>query len=218
MRAAASHNVRTPSIRQLYDVDGGNADLQFEQADNYSIGADFEASENSTLSLTFFRTNVRDFIERDDTTRLFENNQRYRFQGVEMGVNSMATDDLRLRFGYTYLDAYDESPANDGVRLQYRPRHKASLEGYWTFVPRWYLYAGVLYVADQITNSRGSVATEQLNLGEYTILNTKLNWQVPTTTANLYVGVDNVLDENYEESYAFPQSGRFVYAGASAYF
>jgi vitamin B12 transporter len=170
------------------------------------------------LSLTFFRTNVSDFIERDNTTRLFENNQRYRFQGIEMSLDTKATDDVRLRFGYTYLDAYDESPSNDGVRLQYRPRHKASAQMYWTFVPRWSLYGGVLYVADQIANSRGSAPTGQLNLGEYTVVDLKLNWQVPTTTANLYVGADNVLDENYQDSYAFPQSGRFVYAGASVYF
>jgi vitamin B12 transporter len=118
---------------------------------------------------------------------------------------------------YTYLDAYDQSPDNSGVRLQYRPRHKASAEGYWKFTHSWSLYTGVLYVADQIANSRTD-PVEQLNLGEYTVVDVKLNWQVPTTTASLYVGVDNVLDENYEESYAFPQSGRFTYAGASVYF
>jgi outer membrane receptor protein involved in Fe transport len=32
-------------------------------------------------------------------------------------------------------------------------------------------------------------------------------------TATLYLGVDNLFDENYETSYGMPQAGRFVYGG-----
>jgi vitamin B12 transporter len=30
---------------------------------------------------------------------------------------------------------------------------------------------------------------------------------------NFYLGADNVFDEDYEESYGFPQAGRFIYGG-----
>ncbi|WP_341327159.1 hypothetical protein [Methylotuvimicrobium sp. KM2] len=30
----------------------------------------------------------------------------------------------------------------------------------------------------------------------------------------VYVGADNILDADYQETYALPQAGRFVYTGA----
>ncbi len=35
---------------------------------------------------------------------------------------------------------------------------------------------------------------------------------------NLYVGADNLLDKDYEESFALPQAGRTIYGGAEIRF
>ena len=36
---------------------------------------------------------------------------------------------------------------------------------------------------------------------------------MPRAAVSVYLGVDNLLDEAYEESYGFPQAGRLVYLG-----
>jgi vitamin B12 transporter len=43
----------------------------------------------------------------------------------------------------------------------------------------------------------------------------KLNKSAANGAIDLYVGVDNVFDEDYEQSYGFPQPGRTFYGGAT---
>jgi outer membrane cobalamin receptor len=44
-------------------------------------------------------------------------------------------------------------------------------------------------------------------------VNTRLKYTIPNGDADVYVGVENLFDEDYETSYGFPQAGRFIYTG-----
>ena len=41
----------------------------------------------------------------------------------------------------------------------------------------------------------------------------KVSQKVLKDKVTLYCGVDNLLDENYEQSYGLPQAGRYIYGG-----
>jgi len=47
----------------------------------------------------------------------------------------------------------------------------------------------------------------------FSIRHIKLEQRVYKDTVYVYFGVDNLTDENYEESYGLPQAGRTGYAG-----
>jgi outer membrane receptor protein involved in Fe transport len=70
----------------------------------------------------------------------------------------------------------------------------------------------VMYVADQVLYSR-TTPLEKKNLDDYTLVNLKIDQDLLKGRLNFYLGADNIFDEDYEESYGFPQPGRFIYGG-----
>ena len=70
-----------------------------------------------------------------------------------------------------------------------------------------------MHVADEYYYSR-NLPLQKARLEAYTLLNMKLNYSFFNNQAAIYVGADNILDADYQESYALPQAGRFVYTGA----
>jgi outer membrane cobalamin receptor len=55
-------------------------------------------------------------------------------------------------------------------------------------------------------------------LADYSIVNLNLEQKLYTDNFFIYLGVDNLFDENYEESYGFSQAGRTGYAGVRVKF
>ena len=53
---------------------------------------------------------------------------------------------------------------------------------------------------------------QKRKLSDYTLVNIKLN-QTLKKQVDIYVGVDNLFDRDYEESYGFPRPGQTVYGG-----
>ncbi len=216
LRGSYAHKIRFPSIRQLYDADGGNADLNPERSDNFELGIDQDLPMNSRVSLTGYYIEVRDYIEKD-ANDVFQNNDKYRFSGFELTGETRPVKGLWLSAGYTFLDSKDESAGTEKDELQYRPRHKFTLQGKYTLPFGLSLYAGVQYLADQVYYSKKS-PLEKDELGDFALVDIKISQSLWKDRLSIYVGADNVLDKNYEEAYGYPAQGRFVYVGASAKF
>ena len=51
------------------------------------------------------------------------------------------------------------------------------------------------------------------DFNDYTVVGVKVTQRVLKDMLRCYAGIDNMLDEDYEESYGFPQMGRFFYGG-----
>nr|WP_319491482.1 TonB-dependent receptor [uncultured Desulfobacter sp.] len=66
-------------------------------------------------------------------------------------------------------------------------------------------------MTDQIYSNNDGDA--QRDLGDITLVDLKIEQRVYKEFCSLYAGVDNLFDEDYEESYGFPQVGRTAYAG-----
>lgn len=74
------------------------------------------------------------------------------------------------------------------------------------------LYVGAEYTADQYYYSR-TLPLARAELDDFVVVDVNLSIPLPGGKGSVYAGADNILDENYEESYGIPQQGRFVYAG-----
>ena len=217
LRASAAHKIRFPSIRQLYEESTGDPNLKPEKSNNYELGIDQRLSKHTTLSLTGFYIEVQDYIEKDDTTDKFMNNQEYRFQGVELTAETRYVKNLMLRAGYTFMDTRDKSANTQKEELQYNPEHKLTLEGQYVFGCGFAAYASVRHMADQYYYSR-TTPYQKCKLNDYTLVNVKLNQAFWKNQLHVYLGVDNLFDRNYEEAYGFPREGRTVYAGTELRF
>jgi outer membrane cobalamin receptor len=212
LRASAAHRFRFPTLRQLYDRDGGNPELDTERADLLELGVERQVGRLATVGLTLFHTSARDFIERVDGSELYQNAERYRFQGFEVLGTLRPIPAAFLRLGYSFLDAEDRSPGREGVTLQYRPRHKVTGEARWS--ARWGLDASLTlqHLAGQVYHSR-RLPLQVADLPDYTVVGLRLAQRIPRIPIGVYAGVDNLFDEPYEQSYGFPQAGRIAYVG-----
>jgi outer membrane receptor protein involved in Fe transport len=57
-----------------------------------------------------------------------------------------------------------------------------------------------------------------LPLDDYTLVDLKLDQGFFEKRLHVYLGVDNLFDQDYEEAYGFPRPGRTLYAGAELRF
>jgi len=218
IRASAARKIRFPSIKQLYDADAGNPDLTTEKSMNYELGFDQNLPKNSRLSVTGFWIDVDDYIEKISVNGVYKNlnNDEYRFKGIELTAETRCIQNLMLRAGYTWMDSEDRSTGSVRDELQHRPEQKITLEAGYDFGSGLSVYASLMHVADQYFYSDSTTLTPPDNkkqLNDYTVVNLKLSQSLVENTLTLYVGADNLFDEDYEESYGSPREGRTLYAG-----
>ena len=216
LRGSYARKIRFPTVSQLYDETAGNPDLKTEKSDNYELGVIQRLPGNSSIEVTGFSMDVKNYIEKD-STNINQNRDNYLFQGIEVTAETRAIERLMLRLGYTWMDTKDKSEGTEVTDLQYRPRHKVTAESMYGFDFGLSAYLNVMYVAGQSTYSKNDPVIKA-DFNDYTLVNVKISQALLDRMVTLYVGVDNILDEDYEESYGFPQAGRYVYGGVEVRF
>jgi len=65
-----------------------------------------------TADLVFSLNDVDDYIAKNSITERYENNDEYRFKGVEIVVSKIFLKTGMVGLGYSYLDAKDQSPGS----------------------------------------------------------------------------------------------------------
>jgi vitamin B12 transporter len=218
LKASYKKNVRFPTLSDLYDLTKGNPDLEAERAFTCEAGMEQKLPMNSTVSLTGFYTRARNLIQNDQASGQAMNLTEIDFSGFEVAAATRFINKLQIQASYSYLDSKDKSRAGRDQQ-QYTPGDKATLEAKYDFDMGFSPYTSLQYVGDQYFYTKNSVTpVQKLKLKDYTLVNIKLSQRLFGNKANLYVGGNNIFDENYETSYGFPQAGRFLYGGAEYYF
>lgn len=207
-----ARKIRFPSVKQLYGSDG-NENLETEVTYHYEAGVQQNIFADGILGVTGFVINAEDFIEKievdgDDVTLNF---QEISIVGIETDLTIYPVDDLMVRLAVTWLDTEDKSDDSARDELQYRPEWKLSAETRYNFDFGLSVYGSVLYVANQYFYD--SSQTLKSELDDFAIVNLKFTQRINETGLEVYAGVDNLFDEDYEESYGLPQPGRTLYGG-----
>jgi len=205
-----SRKVDSPTIRQLYDEEGGNETLGFQKANHLELGLN-QHWNSVDLNIALYKTKVFDFIERN-TDRVFESRQELTLEGVDVTAAIQATNRLTIRAGIGLLNAKDESSDALSSTLQYRPKNKLTLDADYLINNNWSVAANLIHIGSQAYFNRDD-ESEHREFGSYQLVGTKLSYRLPDDSGQVYVGVDNLFDEDYQTSYGFPQAGRFLYTG-----
>lgn len=211
LRTSYAHKVRFPSISQLYDVSHGNENLDPEEADNFEVGINQTFLEDLNLDLTLFYNDVENYIEKDDATDVFQNNDEYVFKGLQLSLSKPFMETGFARISYTYMDSENKSSEYTFEELHYRPEHKVTLDTNYSWNFGLTAHANIKYVGTQYYYN--STETRQGKLDDYTLVNCRLEQKVYKDTLSLYVGVNNLFDVDYESSYGYPQAGQTFYFG-----
>jgi outer membrane cobalamin receptor len=155
-------------------------------------------------------TDAKDFIEKDEFTERYANQDRYRFRGTELYFKTQPLKRLFLSAGWTYMDS-DQMSNNNGLDVaEHRPQQKLTFDGSYIFDFGLSATVTVLHVNRQYHFSKKQDQRKKLN--EYTLVNLKISQDIKKHLV-VYGGVDNVFDKDYEMSYGLPRQGQFVYGG-----
>lgn len=204
LHASATRKIRVPSIDQLFNTSTGNPELRSERANGIEVGAAYRLDATSTIGVSAFTTHARDFIERIGG-RPFENQDRYRFRGAELTMQTARIPRLDLRGAYSYLHSVGGS---DGARrdLQGRPRHRGSLEWAWSPIAASTVRGAVYQTGSQFFDSRGADSV-QMRADDYTLVDVGFTQRL-TRRFDLAFDVTNLFDRLYDQSYGLPREGR----------
>lgn len=213
-RASYARKTRFASIKNLYDASAGNETLSPEDSDNYEIGVTQQLFWGVEADLAIFQNDVQNYITKD-TNDIYQNHDEYQFRGVEVTFAKYFEHAL-VQVGYSYLDSQDKSANSTQDDLEYRPKHKLTLEGSYDFSFGLKASANVMYLADQYYYDNDGL--NKTEVGDITLVGFKLEQMIYNDSVSAYCGIDNLFDEDYEESYGYPNQGRLFYAGLKAKF
>ncbi|QFT21084.1 Colicin I receptor precursor [Pseudomonas sp. THAF187a] len=218
LRAGVGKGFKAPSLKQLspgYSAVGGggrftivgNPDLQPETNTSYELGADYQA-QGWSLSGMLFENDVEDLIQtvcvascgvRGRELRNYENVDKARIRGVELGAGVDLSSTLSWKLNYTYLDARNRTL---GQRLGDRSRHLANSVLQWQPTSTFEAQLRTEYIGSQLTYS-SNVA---YSLPAYSLWHLEMSQKL-SSNLTLRGGIENIGDERLAD-----QSERFVYA------
>ncbi len=210
-RAAISRKIRFPTLRELFDPVQGNPNLSAERTLTYEIGHRLQA-ERFYLDTSLFRSEVDGLIEAEGSgdEAVAINLQDAVQQGVELAAGVAPVVFARLDVNYTYLDAEARDAQRGFSEIQHKPAHRLN-SILRLFLPEHFLLRlEGLYTSDQLDRFGSDV-----RVGDYALFNARLS-KALGEHLDLFAGVDNLLDEDYEDKLGAPRPGRWSYAGVRA--
>lgn len=222
LRAVLGTGFRAPSLYELY---GGYGDptLSPESSRSAELGVEHRfAGADGMIKATLFYTEIDDLIEFDGSSMTCANaiasgwagcyNQvpgTTHSQGIELSSSFALNDRTSLYGNYTYTNA-----RNKGVRVTRVPMHDLVLGVDTRLSNRFAANLEMQHVAGM---KASAFAPAGHKVGDYSLVNLGVRYDI-TDTAQAYLRVENLLDEDYETAGGYNQPGRAVYFGLRANF
>ncbi|WP_299558395.1 TonB-dependent receptor [uncultured Sulfitobacter sp.] len=216
LRAVLGTGFRAPSLYERFSL-YGDANLNPEESRSFELGVEKTYGGTATVKATLFYTEIDDLIQFDGASTACASgfgcyNQlpgTTRTRGIELSGDYALSDATRLFANYTYTDA-----ATGGERLTRTPRHDLVFGADTEFTNRLSGSFDVRFVGDVVPSA---FAPADNKVGDYTVVGLGLSYDV-TDTAQAYLRVENLFDEDYETAGGFNTPGRSAYVGIRADF
>ena len=219
LRAAYATGFRAPSIDERFgDYPGffpfvGNPALQPEDSTSYELGVEQAFAGGASLSATLFRLDVDNLItyQFGAPSTLVNIPGVSTRRGAEIAGTLPVSEAVTLGLAYSYT----EGRRPDGSRLLQVPYHQLSLTLDADLSDRLSAGLGLTHVAGRLDNDANTFSP--VAMPDYTVLNTQVSYDLNDAT-ELYLKVENLLDEDYQQVNGYAAAGRSVYLGLQAKF
>jgi iron complex outermembrane receptor protein/vitamin B12 transporter len=203
IKANWAQGFKLPSIFALTNPIVGNPALEPETSTSVDIGVSAEwwkrrAHAGATLFHNRF-FNVIDLVE-GPPPRLV-NRSEVTAQGVEVEGGVRLPPHVDIRVHATYTQTNIEGTTEE---LRNRQKWRAGIDAQSRIKKSWTVSGALLYVGKVLDSS---IPTGDVELTGYTRVDLAATW-TPSSTWQVSVGLDNVLNARYEEAVGFPATGR----------
>ena len=241
LRASFGPGFKAPSLYYLYRsgphgstrFDLANPELEPEEMTwSYDVGVDIEPNDNLSLTLTWYQSRFKDFLG-DKTLDPSEvppyftpdpgmaviqkvNMGRVDIYGVEAGLEYAFNSTWSVFVNYTYnvskIKEYEEDPEVEGNYLSYTPKHVTKI-GLIYDNPD--LFTLAIYTTDMGSRYCDFENSSKKKLNGYQVVDIRISREI-FKGMKLFLNLDNVTDEKYEEYYT-TYSPPFTMMGGAKY-
>jgi outer membrane cobalamin receptor len=198
---------KLPSLYALGHPLVGNPDLVPERSESWELELSQEVLlDTARWSLTWFDSAYRNAIDFDSgPPPMLVNRNRVDSQGFEL-AGSYYQDGWRLDASVTQARS---RIASTGGELRNRPEWSAGAGAQWEPFDGLKLSATASYVGSSFDSS---IATGDVNLPAYTLVNVAASWQF-SATFEAWLAIDNLTDRQYQQFVGFEVRGILPRAG-----
>ncbi len=196
---------RAPTLNELFWPSdplfggGGNPDLKPEETNSWEIGIEKDIfDKKAVLSVTYFEQDYDELISGWPPVNIAEAEMK----GIEIDAALKLSDTLNIAAGYTYLDTEDKET---GSRLPFRPKDKLNLSIEFS-AEVISVIANYIFVGERFDNFVSR------DLSSYSLVNLAGSYRL-TKSMTLFVRIDNLFDEDYEEAGSYGTPGISVFGG-----
>ena len=214
LRGAVGTAVKNPTFTErfgFYTNFIGNPNLIPEESTSWELGADQLIMGGAlTLSLTIFEAELENEIDGfvyDPATFAYTSsniNGTSERKGAELSAVGNISESMSLSAAYTYTD----STGDDAVREVRRPRHIASLNLGWQAAHNLHLNTNIQFTGEQtdVYFPPFPEPSQVVALSNHTLVNINLNYSA-TEKLEMYLKLENALNDNYEEVFGYQTLG-----------
>ncbi len=217
--------VNFPTIPKYYWYHSGyqppdRKGLTFEDAMQYEIGGIYKGIKDTSISAKVYHYDIDDYLRwifGYKPSRVVYNIDNVELTGFELDIDSKIYDNIYAFANYTYQstdkegDILDKSNISD--EISELPNHKFNV--------------GIKYQRDDGTLAKLTLkwvdsrevpisASSKADTGKmdsYFLLNGIIKYPVIKDHGYVYAGCENILDEEYEETYGYPMPDRMFFGG-----
>lgn len=192
-----------PNLSQLYGPFGANPDLNPEEDRTIEGGLEYKLSNRFTINAVYFNRTEDDRIEYVTINpSTFESQYRnsentVHFNGVEVGFSALPTKDFTIDANYTL------TKSKEGLALRV-PKNKVNATVGYTIANKTFLGLSYQFVSDRTDTDFATFTNVELD--SYSLVNLQVKHQF-SNKFGTFVGVDNLLNEEYTELVDYTTKG-----------
>jgi iron complex outermembrane receptor protein len=215
--ASISDRARFPVIFELYSTRFGtatpNPGLGPERATNLEVGWSRNLAGRARLAAAVFYSDVRDLIQTvvlPDTTTQTQNVGNGNFAGFELSTELPIGTELRAGGNYTYIHREITDALQPNLRPTGVPTNKAFLYTTWQPTLPLQITPSLDLADDRWSDMNPAPAFPYVKTGSYWLLDLDATYEFPDAF-DVSIGFKNLLDDNFELAWGYPQPGRTFY-------
>ena len=189
----------TPSLFQLFGNFQPNSKLEPEENRTIEVGTEFKLSDNIRLTGLLFNREEKHTVLWING-QYFNATNKLHARGIEIEASATAIEKLSITANYTFTE-YKESLAH---RI---PKHKANLQLGYNFFKTTFASLSYQYTHDRFENSFVPL------LDSFSLVNLYFSHTALKNKIKFFAGIDNILNENYQDVPGYTTKGRNVRLG-----
>lgn len=211
MTLSAGSGFKLPSFYALGNPVVGNPDLLPEESVFWEAGIRQTNNEGLEWHLNIYAYNFKNLVDFDSATFSLVNRSEVTSEGAEAGLQQWLSSADRLAINVAYSET---NIIGTNTKLRNRPLWRATGQYLRKFSSALTGMISLVYV-DEVYES--SIATGDVKLDDYYLLNLSLNWQY-SQVWKFAGAIENLTDEQYQETVGTDSPGTTVRASATASF